>query len=143
RAEDSALDQLFTDSAEASIFQAGHRLYEHGNKPGRLLSRLAKNRTALDATPSLRTNRGGGGGRQRITKKYKRRIKSLNNGKSPVPDGFYKNCQDFLTEPLLRMYTRGKLPPMLNHADRYLLLKKNKPAIGLCLLIMWPDLILS
>lgn len=33
----SALNQILTQKAEASIFYARHRLFEMGNKPGRLL----------------------------------------------------------------------------------------------------------
>lgn len=37
----SALNQLLTQKAEASIFYAKHRLFEMGDKPGRLLACLA------------------------------------------------------------------------------------------------------
>uniref|UniRef100_A0AAZ3SKM3 Reverse transcriptase n=1 Tax=Oncorhynchus tshawytscha TaxID=74940 RepID=A0AAZ3SKM3_ONCTS len=57
-------------------------------------------------------------------------IKTYKKGKSPGPE-FYKNCQDFIREPLLRVYTvsfaRGELPPTFNHANMVLILKKNKP----------------
>uniref|UniRef100_A0A3P9HFR2 exodeoxyribonuclease III n=1 Tax=Oryzias latipes TaxID=8090 RepID=A0A3P9HFR2_ORYLA len=45
----SALDQLLTQNAQTAIFYAKHRLFDSGNKPGRLLARLAqgKNRSYL------------------------------------------------------------------------------------------------
>uniref|UniRef100_A0A3Q2ZLT7 exodeoxyribonuclease III n=1 Tax=Kryptolebias marmoratus TaxID=37003 RepID=A0A3Q2ZLT7_KRYMA len=47
----SALNQLLTKQAEATIFFAKHRLYQSGNKPGRLLARLTKGR--MESPPGL------------------------------------------------------------------------------------------
>ena len=49
----SAVNQLLTKKAESAIFFAKHRLYESGNKPGRLLARLARGRTESNTIPSL------------------------------------------------------------------------------------------
>lgn len=54
----SALNQLLTSKAEASILFARQRLYEHGNKPGLLLARLAKGRNAINSISSLRDSNG-------------------------------------------------------------------------------------
>lgn len=54
----SALNQLLTRKAETQIFFAKHRLYESGNKPGRLLARLARNKTQLGVIPSLLDKNG-------------------------------------------------------------------------------------
>ena len=51
-------NQLLTSKAEASILFARHRLYEHGNKPGRLLARLAKCRNAINSISSLKDSNG-------------------------------------------------------------------------------------
>ena len=47
----SALNQLLTRKAETQIFFAKHRLFESGNKPGRLLARLAHGKTEPIAEP--------------------------------------------------------------------------------------------
>uniref|UniRef100_A0A3B4UKM2 exodeoxyribonuclease III n=1 Tax=Seriola dumerili TaxID=41447 RepID=A0A3B4UKM2_SERDU len=49
----SALNQLLTRKAESNIFFAQHRLYESGNKPGRMLARLAKGRMEASMIPCL------------------------------------------------------------------------------------------
>ena len=49
----SELNQLLTKKAESAIFFAKHRLYESGNKPGRLLARLARDRMESNTIPSL------------------------------------------------------------------------------------------
>lgn len=54
----SALNQLLTQKAESAIFFAKHRLFEFGNKPGRLLARLAKGQTGSRVIPSLRDSTG-------------------------------------------------------------------------------------
>lgn len=54
----SALNQLLTSKAEASILFARQRLYEHGNKPGRLLARLAKGRNNTNVISSLKDSKG-------------------------------------------------------------------------------------
>ena len=54
----SALNQLLTSKAETSILFAKQRLYEHGNKPGRLLARLAKGRNSSNLISSLKDNNG-------------------------------------------------------------------------------------
>ena len=54
----SALDQLVTQKAESAIFYARHRLFESGNKPGRLLARLAQAKAGFYAIPSLRDRWG-------------------------------------------------------------------------------------
>uniref|UniRef100_A0AAY4BML7 Reverse transcriptase domain-containing protein n=3 Tax=Denticeps clupeoides TaxID=299321 RepID=A0AAY4BML7_9TELE len=53
-----ALDQLLTKKVESSLFFARHRLYESGNKPGRLLARLARGRTEANAISSLKDTSG-------------------------------------------------------------------------------------
>lgn len=53
----SALDQLLSQNAKSAIFYAKHRLFESGNKPGRLLARLAQCRTELYTISSLRDKR--------------------------------------------------------------------------------------
>lgn len=52
-AAQSALNQLLTQKAEAQIFFAKHRLFEAGNKPGRLLARLARGINEPNLIPSL------------------------------------------------------------------------------------------
>lgn len=52
----AALNQLLTSKAETSIFFARHRLYKHGNKPGRLLACLAKGRNGTNLIASLKDN---------------------------------------------------------------------------------------
>ena len=54
----SALNQLLTSKAEASILFARQRLYEHGNKPGRLLARLAKGRNSINSISTLKDSNG-------------------------------------------------------------------------------------
>uniref|UniRef100_A0A3Q3NRE5 exodeoxyribonuclease III n=1 Tax=Labrus bergylta TaxID=56723 RepID=A0A3Q3NRE5_9LABR len=54
----SALDQLLTQKAESAIFFAKHRLFESGNKPGRLLASLAKGRAGSCVIPSLKDFKG-------------------------------------------------------------------------------------
>lgn len=54
----SALNQLLTSKAESQIFFARHKLYESGNKPGRLLARLARGRTEANTIPSLLDDKG-------------------------------------------------------------------------------------
>lgn len=54
----SALDQLLIKKAESSIFFAKQRLYESGNKPGRLLARLARGRAETNVISSLKDNSG-------------------------------------------------------------------------------------
>lgn len=61
-------------------------------------------------------------------------IKTLQNGKSPGPDGFccefYKQFQNILVEPLLDMFnhsfTAGEFPQTLREANISLILKKGK-----------------
>lgn len=53
-----ALNQLLTSKAEASILFARQRLYEHDNKPGRLLVRLAKGRNTNNLILSLKDSNG-------------------------------------------------------------------------------------
>ena len=50
----SALDLLLTRKAESSIFNAKHRFFESGNKPGRLLARLAKGKQNSNTISSLK-----------------------------------------------------------------------------------------
>uniref|UniRef100_A0A3P9HHD5 exodeoxyribonuclease III n=1 Tax=Oryzias latipes TaxID=8090 RepID=A0A3P9HHD5_ORYLA len=50
----SALDHLLTQKAESAVFFAKHRLFTSGNKPGRLLARLARGRTAPTIISSLK-----------------------------------------------------------------------------------------
>uniref|UniRef100_A0A3B5Q8L8 exodeoxyribonuclease III n=1 Tax=Xiphophorus maculatus TaxID=8083 RepID=A0A3B5Q8L8_XIPMA len=52
----SALNQLLTKQAESSIFFAKNRLYQSGNKPGRLLARLTKGRMEANTFSSLQDN---------------------------------------------------------------------------------------
>uniref|UniRef100_A0A3P9IJZ9 Reverse transcriptase domain-containing protein n=1 Tax=Oryzias latipes TaxID=8090 RepID=A0A3P9IJZ9_ORYLA len=54
----SALNQLLTKKAQTQIFYAKHRLFESGNKPGRLLARLAKSKMEVNIIPAL-TDRDG------------------------------------------------------------------------------------
>lgn len=54
----SALDQLLTQKANSAIFYAKHRLFESGNKPGRLLARLTQGRERVHTISSLRDKRG-------------------------------------------------------------------------------------
>ena len=54
----SALNQLLTSKAEASVLFARQRLYEHANKPGRLLARLARGRNATNLISSLKDSNG-------------------------------------------------------------------------------------
>lgn len=54
----SALNQLLTRKAETTIFFAKHRLFESGNKPGRLLARLARGKTEPNVIPSLMDRNG-------------------------------------------------------------------------------------
>lgn len=54
----SALDQLLTQKVETAIFYAKHRLFESGNKPGRLLARLAQGEKGSYAIPSLKDKKG-------------------------------------------------------------------------------------
>ena len=49
----SALDELLTQKAETSLLYARHRLYEMGNKPGKLLARLAAGRRESNNITSL------------------------------------------------------------------------------------------
>lgn len=48
-----ALNQLLTRNAELAIFFAKHKLYESGNKSGRLLVRLARGRMEANTIPLL------------------------------------------------------------------------------------------
>uniref|UniRef100_A0A3B3D4Y1 exodeoxyribonuclease III n=1 Tax=Oryzias melastigma TaxID=30732 RepID=A0A3B3D4Y1_ORYME len=52
----SALDHLLTQKAESAVFFAKHRLFTSGNKPGRLLSRLARGWAAPTIISSLKDN---------------------------------------------------------------------------------------
>ncbi|CAG5927161.1 unnamed protein product, partial [Menidia menidia] len=52
----SALNQILTKQAESSIFFAKYRLYQSGNKPGRLLARLTKGRMEANTISSLQDN---------------------------------------------------------------------------------------
>lgn len=54
----SALNQILTQKAEAQIFYAKHRLFESGNKPGRLLARLARGRVESNIISSLLDKHG-------------------------------------------------------------------------------------
>ena len=54
----SAVNQLLTSKAEASVLFARQRLYEHGNKPGRLLARVARGRNATNLISSLKDSNG-------------------------------------------------------------------------------------
>ncbi|XDV28526.1 hypothetical protein PO909_031812 [Leuciscus waleckii] len=54
----SALNQLLTRKAETTIFFAKHRLFESGNKPGRLLARLTRGKTEPNVIPSLMDRNG-------------------------------------------------------------------------------------
>lgn len=54
----SALNQILTQKAEASIFYARHRLFEMGDKPGRLLSRLAAGMQGHTPISSLKDGQG-------------------------------------------------------------------------------------
>lgn len=54
----SALNQILTQKAESHIFFARHRLFESGNKPGRLLARLACGRVESNIVPSLLDKHG-------------------------------------------------------------------------------------
>lgn len=54
----SALDQLLTQKAESAIFFATPRLFESGNKPDRLLARLAKGLAGPYVIPLLRDSTG-------------------------------------------------------------------------------------
>uniref|UniRef100_A0A3B4GB71 exodeoxyribonuclease III n=1 Tax=Pundamilia nyererei TaxID=303518 RepID=A0A3B4GB71_9CICH len=54
----SALYQLLTQKAETAIFYAKHKLFESGNKPGRLLARLAQGKKGSYAIPSLKDKKG-------------------------------------------------------------------------------------
>lgn len=54
----SALNQLLTQRAEASMLYAKHRLFEMGDKPGRLLARLAAGRHEVRAISTLQDNAG-------------------------------------------------------------------------------------
>lgn len=54
----SAHNQLLTSKAEASVPFARQRLYEHGNKPGRLIARLARGRNATNLISSLKDSNG-------------------------------------------------------------------------------------
>ena len=54
----SALNQLLTQKAESQIFFAKHRLFESGNKPGRLLARLARGKIESNLIPSLLDKHG-------------------------------------------------------------------------------------
>ena len=54
----SALNQLLTQKAEASIFYARHRLFEMGDKSGRLLARLAAGRQNYNSIASLKDDSG-------------------------------------------------------------------------------------
>uniref|UniRef100_A0A3B3BIE4 Endonuclease/exonuclease/phosphatase domain-containing protein n=1 Tax=Oryzias melastigma TaxID=30732 RepID=A0A3B3BIE4_ORYME len=54
----SALNQLLTKKAQTHIFYAKHRLFEFGNKPGRLLARLAKNKIGVNTIPALTDSNG-------------------------------------------------------------------------------------
>lgn len=54
----SALNQILTQKAEASIFYAKHRLFEMGDKPGRLLARLAADRQGPTTISSLKDGQG-------------------------------------------------------------------------------------
>lgn len=49
----SSLDQLLTEKAQQAIFQAKHKFFEHGNKPGKLLARLVKGRKEQILYPHL------------------------------------------------------------------------------------------
>lgn len=49
----SALDELSTQKAESAMLSAKHRLYEMGDKPGRLLARLAAGRRESKPISSL------------------------------------------------------------------------------------------
>uniref|UniRef100_A0A3P9KC19 Reverse transcriptase domain-containing protein n=1 Tax=Oryzias latipes TaxID=8090 RepID=A0A3P9KC19_ORYLA len=50
----SALDQLLTENAQTAIFYAKHRLFDSGNKPGRLLARLAQGKNRSYVISSLK-----------------------------------------------------------------------------------------
>lgn len=54
----SALNQLLANKAEVSVLFARQSLYEHGNKPGRLLACLAKGRNAINLISSLKDSKG-------------------------------------------------------------------------------------
>lgn len=54
----SALDHLLTQKAESAIFFAKHRLFTSGNKPGRLLARLARGQTGPTTISSLKDSTG-------------------------------------------------------------------------------------
>ena len=54
----SALNQLLTQKAEASIFYSRHRLFEMGDKPGRLLARLAAGRQNYNSISALKDDSG-------------------------------------------------------------------------------------
>lgn len=54
----SSLNQLLTQKAEAQVFFARHRLFESGNKPGRLLARLARGRVESNIISSLLDKHG-------------------------------------------------------------------------------------
>lgn len=54
----SALNQILTRKAETSILFARQRLYEYGNKPGRLLARLARGRNEASMISSLKDGKG-------------------------------------------------------------------------------------
>ena len=180
----SALNQLLTQKAEASIFYATNRLFEMGDKPGRLLARLAAGRQDVRAISSLKDETGKNHfetktmveimksfyeklytsesttsshciqsfleklnlpslseadksdlGRPITSEEIKNAISSLQNGKTPGPDGygpeFYKMLLNSIDGPLLRMYLhsieKGSLPGSLYAANISLILKKGKP----------------
>lgn len=52
-AAESALDELLTQKAKSALFYAWYRLYELGDKPGRLLARLAAGRRESNTISSL------------------------------------------------------------------------------------------
>lgn len=54
----SSLDHLLTQKAESAVFFAKHSLCASCNKPGRLLARLARGRTAPTIISYLKDNTG-------------------------------------------------------------------------------------